>query len=334
MATMRDVARLAGVSTATISHVVNKTRFVEPETSARVRTAIGQLGYEVDGVARSLRTGATRMLALIIPDLVNPFFAEIAVAAQRYALLAGYDVAIFNTDVPEGSPKVLFEHYLKAIRRKRYDAVIVAETIPLDPIARQQLTVTATPVILIGGIPHAQADRVYIDDYGAAREMMAYLNRRGYRSIAHIAGVPGMRAAADRQRGYRDGLAAAGQPYRPEHDVIGDFQRDGGYHAMQQLLASPCRPSAVFAANDLTAIGAQLACQDAGVNVPNDVAIAGFDDLTLVTDVRPALTTINHGQREIGKEAVRMALARIRHEAPEDKQTIIVPHRLVVRQSA
>lgn len=334
VATMRDVARLAGVSTSTVSHVLNKTRFVEIETSERVRAAVDKLSYEVDGAAQSLRTRETLTLALLLPDLVNPFFAEIAVAVQHSAVLAGYDLAVFNVDAPDGTPHVLFDHYLRAIRRKRYDAVMVAETVAIQPAARQQLVATETPVVLIGSIPHPQADRVYIDDYAAAREMMAYLVGRGHTAVAHIMGLPSMPAAVDRQRGYRDGLHAAGLPLRPEFEVAGDFIRDGGYRAMQQLLACSPRPTAVFTANDLTAIGAQLACLDAGVKVPEEMAIAGFDDLTLGRDMRPALTTIYHGQREIGAEVVRLALARIRQEAPGEKQTIIVPHRLVIRQSA
>jgi LacI family transcriptional regulator len=334
MATMRDVARLAGVSTATVSHVLNKTRFVEPETSGRVHAAIGKLGYEIDEVAQSLRTGATRTIALIVPDLINPFYGELAVAVQRRALLEGYDVVVFNTDVPDGTMDVLFEHYLRAIRRKRYDAVIVAEALPIEPAARQRLVATETPVILIGGLPLAHADRVFIDDYRAACDMMAYLTSQGYSTIAHISGVLDMPSAADRQRGYRDGLSAAGLQYWPELDVVGDFMCDGAYRAMQKILAGPRRPAAVFAANDITAIGAQLACLDAGIRVPEDVAIAGFDDLAVGTSMRPALTTIYHAQREIGEEATRLALARIRDEGPEQKQTVIVPHRLVIRQSA
>ena len=334
MATMRDVAKLAGVSTATVSHVLNKTRKVEPDTSERVRTAISQLGYEVDGVAQSLRVRATSTFALIIPDLTNPFFPELATAVQQNAARAGYDVAIFSVDAPHGAAQDLFEHYLRAIRRKRYDVVIFAETLLMDPVARAQLMATGTPVVLIGGVPHPQADRVYIDDYRAARDLMRYLIERGHSTIAHIRGAGGMPSALDRQRAYRDSLLEAGLPIVPELEVEGTFLRDGGYVGMQRLLACSPRPSAVFAANDMTAVGALLACVDAGINVPGDVAIAGFDDIALAIDLRPALTTIYHGQREIGAEAVRLALARARHEAPEEKQTTIVPHRLVIRQSA
>jgi DNA-binding LacI/PurR family transcriptional regulator len=334
MATMRDVAKLAGVSTATVSHVLNKTRNVEPETSARVSTAIEQLGYEVDGVAQSLRVRSTSTIALIIPDLTNPFFPELATVVQHNAARAGYDVAIFNVDAPSGAAQDLFDHYLRAIRRKRYDVVIFAEILPMGPMARAQLMATGTPVVLISGIPHPQADRVYIDDYRAARDLMSYVIGRGHTTIAHITGALGMPSAADRQRGYRDGLFEAGLPVIPDLEVPGTFLRDGGYTAMQRLLACSPRPTAVFAANDLTALGALLACADAQVKVPDEIAIAGFDDIALAADLRPALTTVYHGQREIGAEVVRLALARARRQGPEEKQTVIVPHRLMVRQSA
>ena len=334
MAKMRDVAKLAGVSTATVSHVLNQTRKVQPDTSARVHIAIEQLGYEVDGVAQSLRVRSTSTFALIIPDLTNPFFPELATAVQHNAAYAGYDVAIFSVDAPGGNAQVLFDHYLRAIRRKRYDVVIFAETQTISPMARAQLVAAGTPVVWISGIPNPQADRVYIDDYRAARDLMEHLIGRGHTRIAHIAGAPGMPSTVDRQRGYRDSLHAAGLSAAPDLEVPGTFLRDGGYAAMGQLLARASRPTAVFAANDLTAFGAMLACVDARVNVPEEVAIAGFDDIALAADLRPALTTVYHGQHEIGAEVVRLALARARREGPEERQTIIVPHRLIVRQSA
>ncbi len=334
MTTMRDVASLAGVSTSTVSHVLNKTRYVEPETTARVQDAIGTLNYEVDGVAKSLRVRSTSTFALIIPDLTNPFFPELATAIQHNAAQAGYDVVILNVDLPGGTGPNLFDHYLRAIRRKRYDVVIFAETLPMDATSRDRLVSTSTPVVLISGIPHPGVDRVYIDDYTAAREVTAYLISRGHTLIGHIIGAPGMQSAVDRRRGYRDSLLAAGLPCSPELEAPGTFQRDGGSAGMRQILSRTPRPTAVFAANDLTALGALLACVDAGVRVPGEVAIAGFDDIALAADLRPALTTVYHGQREIGAEVVRLALARARHEAPEEYSTIIVPHRLVVRHSA
>jgi LacI family transcriptional regulator len=334
MVTMKDVAQRARVSTATVSHVLNGTRVVQPQTRERVLAAIHELGYEMDGVARSLRVRATFTIALIIPDLSNPFFPELAVAVQLDAAHAGYDVVIYSVDVPHGGSRELFAHYLRAIRRRRHDAVIIAEALLLEPAAWRQLMAIGIPVVLIGGMPRPQADRVYIDDYAAARDVMDYLIRKGHTLIGHVCGAPGMMSAAERQRGYRDGLRCAGLCTAPDLEISGTFLRDGGYTGMQQLLACAPRPTAVFAANDLTAVGALCACLDASVRVPDDVAIVGFDDIALATDVRPVLTTVYHSQREIGQEAARLALARLRGECPEEKQTIIVPHRLVVRDSA
>jgi len=334
MATMKDVAQRANVSPATVSHVLNGTRFVQPETLGRVQRAVEDLNYEMDGIARSLRVRATSTLALLIPDLANPFFPELATAVQQEAARAGYDVVVYSVDVPDGDPRILFEHYLRAIRGKRYDAVVFAETTPMEATARERLVDTGVPVILIGGTPHSGADRVYIDDYQAARDLMAYLIGKGHTAIAHITGAPGMASTRDRQRGYLDSLRAAGLPAPPELEAPGAFTRDGGYATMRHLLALPRRPSAVFAANDMTALGAIAACLDAGVRVPDDIAVAGFDDLSLAAYVRPTLTTVYHGQREIGREAVRLAVARLRGACPDDRQTIIIPHRLVSRDSA
>ncbi len=334
---MKDVARHAGVSTATVSHVLNGTRVVQSETSARVRTAIKALEYEMNGTARNLRVRKTSTIALIVPDLSNPFFPEVAVVIQHEAARAGYDVVIFSIDVPHGDSADLFDHYLRAIRGKRYDAVIYAETVLISPTAHQQLIDSGTPIVLIGGTPHPQADRVYIDNYAGARDVMAYLIGKGHRTIAHITGVPGMASSSSRQQGYRDGLLAAGITPDPALEVSGTFLTEGGYLAMQQLLVRSSRPSAVFAANDETALGVLSACVDAGISVPAEIAIVGFDDIALATKIRPALTTVYHGQREIGHHAIRLAVGAHTQRESEGgeahKKTIIVPHRLIVRDS-
>ena len=342
MATMKDVARRAGVSTATVSHVLNGTRHVDPGTRDRVRAAIRDLHYDVNGTARSLRVRTTSTFAVIVPDLANPFWPEVVVALQLEAINAGYDIVIYSIDLPHGSSADLFQHYLRSIRGKRYDAVIYAETLRLNPLSVQELIDTGTPVVLIGGTPHPQTDRVYIDDYAAARDLMSHLIGRGHTSIAHITGAPGMSSSEQRLRGYVESLSAEGIPIDPRLQVPGTFLHEGGYTAMQRLLAARPRPTAVFAANDLTALGAMLACVDAGVRVPDQIAIAGFDDISLAVNTRPALTTVYHGQRELGREAIRLAVGAHRRTLPETDQgsmeegqvTIIVPHRLIVRDSA
>lgn len=342
MATMKDVARHAGVSTATVSHVLNGTRRVDPETLKRVRAAISDLRYDVNGTARSLRVRTTSTFALIVPDLANPFWPEVAVALQLQAVDAGYDIVIYSIDLPHGNSSDLFHHYLRAIRAKRYDAVIYAETLRLSPLSVQELVATGTPVVLIGGTPHPETDRVYIDDYGAARDLMDHLIGRGHTLIAHITGAPGMSSSEQRLRGYLDSLAAAELPVDPRLQVPGTFLYEGGYGAMQSLLLVRPRPTAVFAANDLTALGAMLACVDARVRVPDEIAIAGFDDIALASYARPALTTVYHGQRELGREAIRLGVRAHKRSLPDGddsapndgQQTIIVPHRLIVRDSA
>jgi DNA-binding LacI/PurR family transcriptional regulator len=282
-----------------------------------------------------------------VPDLANPFFPEVAVAIQEEAARTGYDVVIYSIDVPHGHGSDLLHDYLRSIRRKRYDAVIYAETLVISLDLRQQLIESGTPVVLIGGTPHPHADRVYIDDYAAARDVMSYLTDKGHRIIAHITGAPGMASSSARRQGYRDGLGAVALPSSSDLEIPGTFLYEGGYSAMRQLLDRTPRPTAVFAANDETALGAMAACFDAGVRVPGDVAIVGFDDIALAANVRPALTTVYHGQREIGLEAIRLAVRAHRRRLAKDvpaaeepdeeepaKETVIVPHHLVVRQSA
>src|SRR5262249_4560000 len=159
---------------------LNRTRKVEVETSERVRAAIEKLGYEVDGVAQSLRVRSTFTFALIIPDLTNPFFPELATVVQHNAARPGYHGAICNDDTPGSASQELCAHCLRASGRRRYDVVLFAETWPISHEARAQLVATGTPVVLISGIPYPQADRVYIDDYRAARDLMAHLIARGH----------------------------------------------------------------------------------------------------------------------------------------------------------
>lgn len=334
MPTIHDVAVRAEVSIATVSHVVNGTRYVQPDTRARVLSAISALGYESDGSARSLRLRTTSLLALIVPDLHNPFFPELAMSIQEAAVQSQYDLVICSVDVPHGSDQELLQHHLRSIRRKRYDAVIVAETLVIEAAIRQQIVSLNLPVVFIGGTPHLDADRVYIDDYAAARDVVDYLLRKDHRAIAHITGLPGMASSSDRLRGYRDALRSAGIPPVSVFEVAGSFSREGGYRGMQQLLGHDPRPTAVFAASDLTAVGALNACLDAGLRVPDDIAIVGFDDIALASDVRPPLTTMYHGQRELGREAVQLILSRLRGERGDEHTTIIVPHQLMVRGSA
>lgn len=333
MATMKDVARTANVSTTTVSHVLNGTRLVHRDTRERVLNTIHAMGYERDDRARRLRTRSTFSLALIVPDLSNPLFPELATYIQLEAVRAGYDVVIYSTDVPGGSDQTLFQNYIRAVREKRYDAVIVAETAPTALENREQLIATGIPVVLIGGLPYEQADRVYIDDYAAALDAMAHLVAQGHERIAHITGVPSMAAARDRLRGYRDGLARAGLPPRADFEVEGTFLREGGRRAMNELLSRSLRPTAVFAGNDLTAVGAMHACFAAGLRIPQDIALVGFDDSSVATDVHPPLTTVYYGQREIGSIAAKLAIARACKRGPVDTQTIIVPHQLMVRAS-
>lgn len=341
MATMKEVAAYAGVSTATVSYVLNGRRFVEPRTRERVQAAIEALQYDVNDTARSLRRRTTSTLALIVPDLVNPFWPELAAVIQGQAPLSGFGVVLYSIDLPHNAGSELFHHYLRAIRGKRYDAVIYAEALRLGPLSVQELVDTGTPVVLIGGREFPGTDRVYIDDYAAASDVMRHLIGRGHRTIAHITGAPAMASTEQRLRAYRDSLAAAGLPADPDLEVQGTFLHPGGYAAMQQLLARRPRPTAVFAANDLTALGAIAACVDAGVAIPHEVAIAGFDDIVLAAYVRPALTTVTHAQQDLGREAIRLAIQAHRRRLgadgdgpPGGPETVIVPHQLRVRESA
>ncbi len=332
MGTIKQVAARAGVSIATVSHVINETRYVSDDARQRVQQAIQELDYEVDQVARSLRTGRSNTIALIVPDLRNPFFPELAHALQKRAEELGFDVAIYNVDVPGGTAEARAAHYLKELRRTRVDGIILVETIGLrlsDHLARLPF-----PVVFITGEEPASSDQVSVNDEAAAFDATMYLVGKGHTRIGHIAGPLDQISATRRCAGYLRALQQAGIPAQANYISQGTFLREGGTTAMQQLLNLPERPLAILAANDLTAVGALDVVLDAGLRVPEDIAIMGFDDIALAAEVRPGLTTVYMGQQESGREAASLLIRRITQQAPQEPVHIVVPHRLVQRASA
>lgn len=332
MSTISAVAKRAGVSVTTVSHTLNRPERVTPELRERVLQAVEELGYAPNPSARSLRMGRTHLLALMLPDICNPFFPELARAIQDAVAREGYDVLIYNTDVPGGVSPVYSSHLAGQLSPKRFDgALIVGEAVPN---IEQLLPTLSIPTIHIGHLDTPVVDSVTFDDYAAAYEATAYLIRRGHRRIAHIAGVARLYSGRERRRGFVEAL----HDHRLDVDqrliYQGTYLRTAGVAGMHQLLQLDPRPTAVFVANALMAIGALGAALDLGCRVPDDLAIVGYDDIAEMSDVRPQLTTVDCSARTMGQTAAQLLLQRLAAPEAWRPQTITLSYTLVCRASA
>ena len=330
-----DVARRAGVSQAMVSYVLNANPnlSIPEETRQRILSAIEELGYVPDRSARSLRTRKTHTIAVALPDITNPYHPAFARGAQDCAKTNGYDLMIYNTDgVYAGERSVL-----EAVLHNNVDGLIGAfQHLKVEEL--QRITGRGVAVVLTEWYPHAPGPLpvtfVGIDNTRAAAQAVACLIRGGRRRIAHITGIPGSPPAEARLAGYRQSLAAEGIPPDERMVQAGDFSIEGGFRAMQALLDLPEPPDALFASNDLTAIGAMDAIQQAGKRIPEDIAVIGFDDIPAAAIVRPRLTTVRPFQRQIGERAAEILIEQIRHPLTGGERRIETPFELIMRDSA
>jgi len=328
MTTIKDVAARAEVSVATVSHVINKTRFVTPELRDRVVAVMQELDYEPNLVARGLRSNRTNLVALIIPDITNPYFPELARGVQDVANQHGYVTILGNTDRDIAQE----QRILHILSRQHVEGIIIN---PAGITAEELLPIQAGGVhIVIFGhqIDHPAFDSVMIDDRQAARDIVAHLIARGHRRIAHL-GSPRPNSGRLRYEGYVQALQEHGLTVDGDLVTEGPWTQKGGYAAMQTLLRRRPLPTAVFAANDLMAIGAMIGIQEAGMRIPDDIAVAGFDNIDQAACVTPSLTTVHQPKYDMGKQLAEILFCRLRKEAPRAPQRIILPYALEIRSS-
>lgn len=328
MANIRDVARQASVSVSTVSHVINGTRFVEPATAERVRQAIEALAYRPNSVARSLRKGITHTIGLIVPDNSNPFFAEVARIVEDEGFNAGYCVFLCNT----GGSEQREQTYVDVLLSKQVDGLILIASSSQQHIVRRVLEARVPLVAVDRELPEQSVTQVLIDNQRGGFMAGEYLVGLGHRCIGHIAGPQDTRVGADRLQGFRRALAEAGIPFDEHWIAKGNFRYLGGQKAMTDLLH--CNPAltAVFAANDLMAIGAITAIRAAGLRVPEDISVIGFDDVSYPTAVFPSLTTIAQPVEALGRLSVQALIALIQSPNTAPQHTLLLPQ-LVVRES-
>lgn len=329
MATMKDVARIAGVSTSTVSHVVNNTRFVSDEIRERILKVVADLNYSPSALARSLKINQTRTLGMIVTTSNNPFFAELVAGVERICYQHGYTLVLCNT---EGDPARL-SHSLEALLQKRIDGLLLmcteARSASADVFERHP----AVPIVVMDWGPlNTKADRIQDNSARGGYLATRHLIEKGHRKIGFITGPLDKLPAQSRQDGYRQALAEAGITFRPEYIVVGDFEFTGGIVGMQQLLALDEPPTAVFAGNDVSAVGVYQALYRAGLRVPQDISVMGYDDIELARYLTPPLTTIHQPQEALCRKAVETLLERIQGVKDEPRLITLEPV-LVQRES-
>ncbi|MFJ4812351.1 LacI family DNA-binding transcriptional regulator [Streptomyces longwoodensis] len=318
MPTMADVARHAGVSVATVSHVLNDTRPVLPHTRQAVLDAIEVLGYTPNTLARSLVTARTRSIGLAVSAISNPYFTEILQGVEASALEHGYGLLIADPhDDPEHERTVV-----QLLHERRVDGMIVAPS--AEPSALlAYLTRHRVPAVLLDRTVDTPAgasaevddaprfDQVCAENTGPMSRLVTHLAERGHRRIALVAGLPGLSTTAERISGYRLGLAAAGLPYDERLLVHGDSASEGAQRATAGLLSLAVPPTALVTGNNAMTIGALRALRDRGRSVPEDLALCCFDDFAWADLFSPRLTAIAQPSREIGAAAVGVLLERL-----------------------
>ncbi|MGQ5523050.1 LacI family DNA-binding transcriptional regulator [Chitinimonas sp. PSY-7] len=328
MATMKDVAHRAGVSITTVSHLLNETRPVSDDARARIEEAIQALSYVPSAVARSLKHNVTHTIGMMIPNSSNPYFAEILRVIEARCFDAGYNVILCNSDDNPHKQSV----YLRVLTERRIDGLIVV-TSGEDVGLHSLLEELRLPLVLVDReLESVQYDLVEVNHVQGGYLATQHLLSLGHRNIACIGGPAELSPSDQRIAGWRLAMGEAG--LTPPIDALwrGDFTSRGGYEAMSALLMQPQRPSAVFACNDLMAIGAMCAAYELGIRVPDQLSIIGFDGIELTSFSSPPLTTVVQPKEGIGATAVAMLLERIQGRRAELRCVMLQPE-LRVRSS-
>jgi len=329
MSNMRDVAEKAGVSISTVSHSINETRFVSKEARIRVFSAMKELNYKPNKLASSLRRKdkRTQTLGLLIPDSMNPFFTEALRGVEDACFDANYNVFLCNS---ENRPEKEFE-YLEVLVGKQIDGIILISTGTKGSLELLDLH-KITAVVVDRELGENRYDSVMVENEYGGQIATEYLIDLGHKRIGCITGPTFLIPVANRVRGYRNAMKNAGLPIDETLIVQGDFHLQSGYTGMNQLLDLPAPPEAVFACNDLMAIGAMHAIHERNLHVPDDISIIGFDDIMFASYTMPPLTTVAQPSYEMGLLAAEILIKRLSDATSQIRNEILSPT-LVERES-
>lgn len=329
MPTINDVAKRAGVAPITVSRVINNSGYVSEATRKRVEDAIAELRYLPNTLARGLRSKRTNTLALVVTDITNPFFTLIARGVEDVASDSDYTVIYCNTDESEEKE----EKYSNILVQKQVDGVLLVPACS-NATSVKFLRSNEIPVVLIDrSVPDVQTDLVRCNSEDGAYNLIKLMVGLGHKNIVTISGPRGVSTSEDRVAGYRRAMEESGLDLH-QNIYYGSFTQASGYELTNQALTLNPQPTALFGANNFLSIGILKALLDAGLRVPEDVAVVGFDDLPATMVVDPILTVAAQPAYEMGKQAAQLLLRRLSDQSPEGGQEIILPTEIIERRSS
>ncbi len=316
---MKDVARRAGVSTSTVSHVINNNRFVSEAVREKITAAIAELNYAPSALARSLKINQTRTIGMLLTASSNPFYSEVVRGVERSCYERGYSLILCNTEGDEDR----MNRSLETLLQKRVDGLLIMCNESHIPSAALLHRYPSIPSVMMDWSPFDGGSDIIQDNSLLGGEMATqFLIARGYRRIACIAGPQDKTPARLRLEGFRKAMALAGLPVSSDYIVSGDLEFQGGFHAMTELLTRRPLPEAVFTSNDAMAVGVYHALYQAGLSVPQDIAVIGYDDIELARYMSPPLTTIHQPKDELGELAIDTLIHRM--ASPDASQQLLV----------
>jgi LacI family transcriptional regulator len=329
LTTIADVAKRAGVSPVTVSRVINGARNVNSATRDKVERAIRELHYVPNSAARSLRSKRTNALALLVPDITNPFWTTVARGVEDAAQSGGYSILLCNTDEDPAKQ----QHYIDVVISQRVDGVIIA---PYSADARKlkRLREREIPAVVVDRrIQGWEVDTVIGDSISGARALVKHLIGLGHQRIAVLSGPLNTSSAEDRVTGYTIALTEAGIPINQRMIRRGEFKTSSGEMLTNQLLEEGLHPTAIFATNNSIAMGVIDAVDRCGLRIPQDIALVSFDDIPLLSHVFPFLTVAVQPAYEMGIKAAQLLLSRLNGEPDSQPCQIVLPTCLIVRYS-
>lgn len=332
LSSIREVAKRAGVSLGTVSNVLNRPEIVAEETRRRVQLAIEEIGFVPNGSARQLRVGKSKHIGLVVLDVANPFFTEVARGVEDLANRAGYVVILCNSD--DSSEKE--NHYLQVLEEQRTQGVLITP-VQGDAGYLQRLRRRGIAVVLLDR-PSRIKDlcSVSVDDVRGGELAAAHLVEQGHRCIAYVHGPLSIRQVADRRRGALKAIRTAGLD--PDHALVDistptQTAREGE-QSVERLLSAPIKPTAVFCANDLLALGVMRALIKGGISIPRDMALVGYDDVEFASVLSTPLTSIRQPKYELGCTAAELLLDEADNPGSHQHQHIVFQPELIVRESS
>ncbi|ASU23680.1 transcriptional repressor PurR [Vibrio qinghaiensis] len=329
MATMKDIARLAGVSTSTVSHVINKSRYVSDEIAVRVNKAAQDLNYAPSALARSLKMNRTRTIGMLVTTSTNPFFGEVVKGVERSCYHKGYNLILCNT---EGDSQRM-QASINTLLQKRVDGLLLmCSTLEGERIDVFERYPDIPVVVMDWGPMLFPSDKIQDNSLRGGYIAANYLIECGHKEIGCITGPLIRHQAQMRYEGYKRAVLEAGLDIHPNWIVESDFECEGGYEAFNKMLAKGPLPSAIFVSNDMMAMGVINAANEKGIRIPEDLSLMGYDDIHIARFMSPALTTIHQPKYRLGKAAVDTLLARLENEALEPQIVQLEPT-LAVRKS-